>query len=1037
MAAVLVISMVALGPTANGQLPQTRLFAVDPPAVRVDTVSDVIVSSGADLEELHRLLFNHPGIFCAPHLPKAGDTAATDPLTFRVAVDASVPPGRYEVRAEGVYGVSNPRMFLVEDRPIVTEQEPDNLSSQSQPLDIAAAMYGVISSPSDVDWFRVAAHKGQRLVIDCQAQQVDSRLDPVLTLYNADERPLRFSDTSLQRDSRIVFEVPHDGEYFLKVHDTTFRGGADFGYRLCVDDRPHIHLVWPPAGLRGSSNSFELFGINLPGGEESTITLDGVVLEKLTIQIDVPLEPDGTGLPSIGADLDVFPYQLVAGELRSNIMAIGLTDTPPLLEQEDAEAAHPQPITIPADIAARFDRPHDVDRYDFEASQGDDLWIEVIGERTGAAIDPYVIVEQITSTADGAEQIQRMTAHDDLDQNLAPSNFDTAADDPVFHLSVTATGRYRITVRDRNSGVREDSSLIYRLLVRRARPDFRLVVLPSGFAAGLSWPVALRRSDHFAVEALVFRRDGFNEPVTVRALSLPYGVSCPATVIPSNESTGTLVFTTAKDAQPGSFPIQVIGTASLPGVPVPGELVQEARAGMVVRDRSGNMPAVARLGSEVWLSVTDETAAFQVLSDIVPAVVHQGRQLLLPMDVTRQDGFDEPITIGAEIPKQAKIDAADVTIGKGQSQQLLRLFIRPDTPPGTYIVTPAARAQVPYRRNPRQVQRRKDVLNERQTLVQSATQRRDQLGQLVQQKDARLQAQREEVSKAESTLAQGRERFMQEEVALKQAQSLLEQAKSAAAMSLSAAKQAQEESEHARQAADGSDDGELATVRDQTRERAEAAERKARETAVALEEARGTHESLLTLQKQKQSQLQSAEMQLQTVLATQHTLEKEAEQVRAHLEAATRQAEQAEAVRKTAEQALQEAEKAAAPQNIKVTQSVPGFRIDVKPAPVAISLQPGSISLKPGESADVKVTLTRQNGFAGPCTISLIAPAAGARITSEAPVLPPDQGELSLKISADGDTPPGDLPYFVIRATADTGEEALIEAPLAIQITNP
>ena len=46
------------------------------------------------------------------------------PGRFTLNIADDVPPGVYDLRVVGRYGVSNPRAFVVGDRPEVTEQSP-------------------------------------------------------------------------------------------------------------------------------------------------------------------------------------------------------------------------------------------------------------------------------------------------------------------------------------------------------------------------------------------------------------------------------------------------------------------------------------------------------------------------------------------------------------------------------------------------------------------------------------------------------------------------------------------------------------------------------------------------------------------------------------------------------------------------------------------------------------------------------------------------------------------------------------------------
>ena len=57
---------------SRAQLPSTRLSAVFPPGGQVGTTVDVTLTSGLELEEISKLLFNHPGIVATPKTQDVG-----------------------------------------------------------------------------------------------------------------------------------------------------------------------------------------------------------------------------------------------------------------------------------------------------------------------------------------------------------------------------------------------------------------------------------------------------------------------------------------------------------------------------------------------------------------------------------------------------------------------------------------------------------------------------------------------------------------------------------------------------------------------------------------------------------------------------------------------------------------------------------------------------------------------------------------------------------------------------------------------------
>ena len=98
---------------AQAQLPQTKLFAISPMGGQAGQSFDLSLSSGTDLEEIGKLVFTHPGITAAPKMQDVNGKPQPVANVFTVAIAPDVPPGRYEVRAVGFYGISNPRAFQV------------------------------------------------------------------------------------------------------------------------------------------------------------------------------------------------------------------------------------------------------------------------------------------------------------------------------------------------------------------------------------------------------------------------------------------------------------------------------------------------------------------------------------------------------------------------------------------------------------------------------------------------------------------------------------------------------------------------------------------------------------------------------------------------------------------------------------------------------------------------------------------------------------------------------------------------------------
>src|SRR5215467_4128518 len=99
------VAFLALAATASAQqaaapqVPQPKIYAIQPCGAKIGAGAEVRISSGADLDGADRLIFSHPGITAKPVMEEPNriypQGRAIDGR-FRVSVAADVPPGIYE-----------------------------------------------------------------------------------------------------------------------------------------------------------------------------------------------------------------------------------------------------------------------------------------------------------------------------------------------------------------------------------------------------------------------------------------------------------------------------------------------------------------------------------------------------------------------------------------------------------------------------------------------------------------------------------------------------------------------------------------------------------------------------------------------------------------------------------------------------------------------------------------------------------------------------------------------------------------------------
>ncbi|MCA9079237.1 MAG: pre-peptidase C-terminal domain-containing protein [Planctomycetaceae bacterium] len=554
----------------TAQLPQTRLYAISPSGCQVGQQVELRLTAGDDLEEIDTLVFSHPGITAKPLTTEQNGQQVPVNNAFVVQVAADVPPGLYDARCGGLFGLSNPRRFVVGQRAEVAEAENNKPEpAEATAIELNTVVNGKMDGGADLDWFKFHAAKDQRITIDCWAERIDSRMDPTLTVYDASgRRPLAVSRDARGADPLIVFTAPTDGDYLIKLHDHIFKNGNEYVYRLDVHTAPHIAFVVPPAGTAGQTARMSLFGVNLPGGKPTDQQVDGVALEQLDVEIAIPetgdvLDVDGR-VRGVAAGTDAFSYRLNSPQGLSAPVRVGIARTPVVRESEPNDAPESaQKVAVPVEIGGQFGQRGDTDTFRFEAKAGDVLWLEAYAQRMGTLVDPYFTVDQVVIDAEGKESLKRLSAADDDGTNLLQNVFETKTDDPQYKLTVPADGQYQITLRDRYWETRGDASLVYRMAIRQETPNFRVVAVPAAPTAGQVWPVGLRQGDTFGVNVLAFRQDGFEGPIDVQVEGLPAGVTCTGTTISTKESTGLLVFETSADAQPGWHRVKIRGVAQV------------------------------------------------------------------------------------------------------------------------------------------------------------------------------------------------------------------------------------------------------------------------------------------------------------------------------------------------------------------------------------------------------------------------------------------------------------------------------------------
>jgi hypothetical protein len=692
MLAMAVFACVTFAKPVTAQLPIPRLTVLDPPGGKVGSSVEVAVG-GSDLEGLKALVFSRPGI----------TAEFIKDNKFKVTIAADAASGPIDTRAVCEWGISNPRVFLIDRLEEQREIEPNNLRSQATAVPLNSVVNGTIGGRADVDYFRFPANRDQRIVVDCFAGRIDSRLDAVVAVFDPNDRLVARCQRFHDIDPRLGFVATQPGEFRVQLHDLVYNGSGEYFYRLAIHTQPMIDHVYPPVVSAGSKSPVTIFGYNLPGGQiQPGLQVAGRPLEAVATTIDAPNDPTRTTalspdvfLAPNQAYIDGFGHRLAVPGGSTQPVLIGISECPVVLENEpnNVESAA-QAVTVPIEYVGRCDRPGDVDWVRFPAKKDQTLRLEGIAERAGYPPDLTLLLRRVLPPAAnqpaGVINAQDIGEYDDFGNNVGRLKFDTGTHDPVVDFKAPADGDYLIGIRDRYSESRGNARFIYRLRVAPTKPDFRLAVVPAD--ENNPSTNVVRQGGAALAHVFALRLGGFAGDVKVEADGLPPGVSVTPVTIGPAVAEAPLVFKAEPNAPLFDGPVAVRGTAVIDGKPIS----HLARSGVMIWPQGANQPKPARLAQAVCLSVR-ENAPYLLTAVPSQSVFGQGSQLTLQLKLERRwADFVGKLTAVTAQNLPPNVNNVQVEIGEKQTEGLMHLYFPNNVPTGTYSFVVAGAGPVPF-----------------------------------------------------------------------------------------------------------------------------------------------------------------------------------------------------------------------------------------------------------------------------------------------------------------------------------------------------
>ena len=187
-------------------------------------------------------------------------------------------PGEFPIRVRGRTLLSNSVSFVVDTLPECLDAEPNSDEQSAQLIRPPVIVNGRIDEPGDRDVFRFEGRKGGKVLIEVLARRINSPMDSLLKLTDADGKQLMINDDTVDRgmglcthhaDSLLEVELPADGAYHVHLADTQKKGGVAYGYRLRISARrPDFDLRAVPSAINarpGQTKSMTVYALRRDG----------------------------------------------------------------------------------------------------------------------------------------------------------------------------------------------------------------------------------------------------------------------------------------------------------------------------------------------------------------------------------------------------------------------------------------------------------------------------------------------------------------------------------------------------------------------------------------------------------------------------------------------------------------------------------------------------------------------------------------------------------------------------------------------------
>ena len=414
-------------------------------------------------------------------------TAAEKSGQVLVEVKEAATPGVVWVRGWDKKSASGLVPLLIEPLVPVSEVEPNETLETATQLAMPSVVTGRLSKAGEVDTFRVNAKQGETLVVSVIANQVlQSPMDAVLQLVDADGHVLAQADDQRGLDPQLVYEVKRDQMLAIRLFafpetpNSTigFAGAATYVYELRVTTGAFVDHVLPlnqrmMAAAGNASGLGRAQGWNLPDGSAAE---------------------NGTANRLGGSS--IFLANALGWQYQGAHVPRG---------QEFFETAELAVMeTTPCSYSGRISAAGEIDRVQLAVNKGKKYRVAVYARRSGMILDSVLRVVDLKDESE-------LGRNDDATRG----EYDARVD-----FTAKQDGRVEVQISDLVDGFGMRHA--YTIVVQVVSPSVDVTVAEDHFA--------VKSGESLEIPITITRRDGYAAKLQIKAAGLPEGVTSEAVV---------------------------------------------------------------------------------------------------------------------------------------------------------------------------------------------------------------------------------------------------------------------------------------------------------------------------------------------------------------------------------------------------------------------------------------------------------------------------------------------------------------------------